>query len=366
MFGKFLRQVSSRQFLGLSLIFLLIFLSLGTFLYWRNAKTAEKGQILATQQRSLVLARAGALAISQFLTSRKSELLLLAQHPIIASLSDKEAARGQLEVLVDSLSQMPVADIARIDKEGKVALVINKERITQGEGVDVSDREYFIWAKEAKNRGKFFVGEPLFPRSGAHQKELVIIMATPTYFNDQFSGVILFGLLASGFTEKYVLPLRIHEKTHALLVTDKGILIGGEMKELLGKNLIDYAKEREWSGWESYPTTLTKAAEAEGAGEWFFAAPGEAGPTREIVAFTPIKIDGAKMALLIANPEEVVGSLLPEFSQNQILLLGLIAVTLLVLGVFWDVSLHLARRDGFLDGVKNGYVKGKNDGTKKA
>lgn len=356
MFGRILKRSSSRWFLTIALGIILVLLFLGALIYYRNWQVAQNGQILVTQQRALVLARASALAIGDFLNSRKTELLVLAESPNLASLSDKAAARQQLQTLVDGLSQEPVADIVRVDKDGKLALIANKERDITGEGVDLSDREYFRWAKNPESKGKFFIGEIITPRGGAHRQEQVFNIATPVYMGKQFNGVILFGLLISQFAEKYFLPLRIHEKTQAFLVNSEGVLIEGEpVKELLGKNLLDYAKEKKWLGWESYVETITKAPQQEGVGEVFFTAPGEEKATRELVAFAPVKFNEAKLGVLIANPWEVSLSILGDFSQNQTLGIVLLFFSLLTAGILWSLSLQLTWRDAFLKGINDGY-----------
>jgi len=364
MFRKFFRKASPQHVFGLSVILVIITLSLGIILYWQNFKNAEKGEILATQQKSLVLVRAGALVIDEFLKSREGELMLLAQDEEAANLRNKDVVRKKLEIIVDKLADTPVSDAVRVDKEGKVVLVVNPERITQGEGIDVFDRDYFLWAQKKENRDKIFISQPISPRGGAHPKEMIFTMTAPTYFNDQFTGLIFFSFRASQFTEKYVLPLRIYNQTYAFLITEEGVLIGGEATEFLGKNLFDYTREKKWSGWESYIVTLKQAFQGEGVGEWFFAAPNEQKPGWKIVAFSPIKIGEAKIALLAITPKEASRSLFLDLSRSQNLIFILLVLALLAL-ILWDISLHLARREGFLDGAKNGYAKGIVDGQKK-
>ncbi len=356
MFGRLLRRSSSGRFLTITLGIILLLLFLGTLIYYRNWQAAQKGQIAATQERTLVLARASALAIGDFLNTRKTELLVLAESPNMVSLSDQAAARRQLQTLIDGLNQEPVADIVRVDKDGKLVLIANKERNVTGEGVDLSDREYFRWAKNPESKGKFFVGETITPRGGAHRQEQVFNIATPIYSGKQFNGVILFGLLTSQFAEKYFVPLRIHEKTQAFLINNEGVLIEGEpVKELLGKNLVDYAKEKKWLGWESYVEMITKAPQQEGVGEVFFTAPGEEKATRELVAFAPVKFNEAKLGVLIANPWEITQSILGDFSQNQTLGITLLFFSLLTVGILWSLSLHLTWRDALLQGINDGY-----------
>lgn len=365
MFRKFFRKISFRHAFGLSVALAIIIFSAGIFLYWQNFKNAERGEILATQQKSLVLARAGALAIDEFLTSREGELALLAQSKEVASLADKEVVRKKLETLVDKLADTPLSSALRVDKEGRAVLVVNPERMTQGEGVSVSDRDYFLWAQKKENQGEFFLSKPFFPRGGAYPEEMVFAMVTPTYFNDQFTGLASLSFRVSMFAKKYVLPLRIHEETSVCLISEEGILIGGEPEELLGKSLPDYARERKWPGWEDYTVNLTKATKKEGVGEWFFAAPGEPKPKKIITAFTPVDIGETRVILLVASPAEASRSLFFNLSQSQNLVLVLLFLALLAL-IFWDLSLHLARRDGFLEGAKNGYAKGITDGQKKS
>lgn len=364
MFSKFFRRLHYRHIFSLSLAVVILILSLGVFLYWQNFKNAEKGAILATQQRSLVLVRAGALAINEFLISREGELALLAQSKEVASLAEKEVARKKLEIVVDKLTDTPLSNALRVDREGKVVLVVSSERITQGEGSDVSDRDYFLWAQKKENQGKFFLSKPFFPRGGAHPEEMVFVMVTPTYFNGQFTGLLLFSFRAPMFAEKYVLPLLIYEKTRVSLITKEGVLIGGEPEELLGKSLPDYSRERKWPGWEDYLVNLTKATEKEGVGEWFFVAPDEPKPKKIITAFTPVDIGETRIVLLVTSPAEATSNLFFDLSQSQNLVLVLLTLSLVAL-ILWDLSIHLARRDGFFDGAKNGYQKGLVDGENK-
>ncbi|MBI4100795.1 hypothetical protein HY439_03600 [Candidatus Microgenomates bacterium] len=363
MFHKFLSKTSARHWFTLSLAAFLVLVTLEVLLYWRNVKAVESGEIVVTQQRALILARAGSVAIADFLRSRKGELSLLSQDREIASLSNKELIRHRFEGIVDNLVDSPVSALLRIDKEGKIALLVNKERINSGEGGDVSDRDYFIWAQQERNQGKFYVGQPVFPRGGAHQGEMIFTLATPVFHNDQFDGVILYSFLISQFVEKYVLPLRLFEETRAFIVTDEGILIGGRIKELFGKNLIDYAKEKKWEGWESYVSGLEKGLREEGVGEWYFSDPNEQKSARRVVAFTPIKIDGTKISLFIATPLNVAIGPWSNFSQNQNFVLSVFILALLAV-IFWIIAFHLAWRDGFMDGLKRG-DQNQNGGSKK-
>ncbi|MFH0864331.1 MAG: cache domain-containing protein [Candidatus Gottesmanbacteria bacterium] len=364
MFQKLLRKTSSRQFSLLSLFLLLIFLSVGIFLYWQNTKAAEKGEISAAKQKSLLLVRGGASTISEFLLSRKAELLLLAQNPTIANLADKKLAREQLEVLFDSLSEKPLADIIRIDKEGKVILLVGKERVITGEGIDVSSQDFFIWAKKPENRGKVFVAGPIFPQTGNVSQDPAFIKATPTYYNNQFTGVLLFSFLPLQLTEQYILPLRISPKSHTWLITSKGTFIGGEIKDFLGKNLIEAVKE--WPEGKNLVAILEKSTKGkEGVEEGFFAIPGENRPNKKIVAFSPVVIEGAKIVVLSIESEETIKSLFPEFFQNQIFLLVLITLFALAVGILGSISIRLAQRDGFLDGIREGYHKAKTEELKK-
>lgn len=366
MFRKILRKTSARQWFLLSLAAFFLVVTIGILIYWQNIKALEKAEILTTQQRSLVLARAGSVAISDFLKERKVDLLILSQNEEITGISDKEDIRRQLERVVDNLADTPVSSLVLVDKDGQTQLVVNVERDTSGEGSSRSDRDYFIWAKNPQSRGKFFIGGPVFPRGGPHQNELVFTLTKPIYYKDQFNGVLTFGFLISKFTERYVLSLRVYEETSAFITTGEGVLIGGGDKELLGKNLLEYAQEKKWPGWENYTAFLAKGFEEEGMGEWVFDEPGRGGPTRRIGAFIPVKIDGTNISLFVTTP---VGASAQEpfgaFSQNQTFT-PLVFVFALLAVIFWLISFHLAKRDGFLDGYGQGLEKSFKDWVKKA
>lgn len=366
MLRKIIRKTSARQWFLLSFAAFFTIVTIGVLIYWRNIKAVEKLEILTTQQRSLILARAGSVAISDFLKERKTDLLFLSKNVEIVSMADKESIRGQLEAIVDNLADTPVSSLVLLDKDGQAKLVVNVERDKSGEGSSRSDRDYFIWAKNPQNRDKFFIGEPLFPRGGSHQNELVFTLTTPIYYKDQFNGTLTFGFLISRFTERYVLPLRLYDETNAFITTDKGVLIGGGLKELLGENLLEYAQEKKWYGWESYVLSLTKGFREEGVGEWVFDDPGEGRPSRRVGAFTPVKIDGTNISLFVVTPAEIAtGEPWVIFSQNQKISLSIFVLALLAL-IFWLISFHLARRDGFLDGYGKGLEKSFKDWVKKA
>src|SRR3989344_9328472 len=162
---------------GLGLVFYLV---LG-----RGVDSTTTEQLLRREQ---AFARAGASNITTFFQMFGNSIAGFAQ---LGSTRDRSTNLvGNMDEFVDQWRDSGlIGGILLTDKEGVVQF--NSDVMgTRDLGVSLSDRDYFIWAKKQSKEGEYFVGQPVVSRVCASKGKTIVVVASPVYQNEVFTGVI--------------------------------------------------------------------------------------------------------------------------------------------------------------------------------
>lgn len=351
----------------IKIAFLIVFVILGSlalFVYLSHWDISEKIISSESENRQLVLARSAADSMEIFIRYLESHLTTLNKVDSVASLNEKES-RPILEEFIDEFADTPLVGIAQFDKSGKAKVIANRSRMRTGEGGDFSDRPYFMWAKDLSNRDKKYLGDPFMSRAGISSGKMVISLATPVYYKDKFNGAIAMIVSFDDFSEKFIQPARIYKFGHVFIFDPEGKIIAGD-NELLGENVLEYARNTKWDGWQDFVSKFeVMKLSKEGKTTWAYKHPTK--DTEDtIVAYHKITIGSRELILAICSPKEkVLSGLMGFMMPHSNLLLFVIVASMFVVGLFLIVVEHLSHRDGYLRGFKEGVESVKSTKDKK-
>ncbi|HUS51887.1 MAG TPA: hypothetical protein VMX77_00290, partial [Candidatus Bathyarchaeia archaeon] len=144
-------KLKARYLIRAALVCLGIFFAAAVVFYWFAGKQADQVINERIKTQELSMARSSALSLSEFLKTRKKELLLLGEFEAIQAGSEEEGMKI-LTSLAEELKEegAPVGNIIRINKEGITVWGVNVALGEQDEntiGVDLSSLPCFIWAR---------------------------------------------------------------------------------------------------------------------------------------------------------------------------------------------------------------------------
>jgi len=313
-----INNLKTRHFPWLVSAFLVLFLTAGLLLYWFAGESTGKRMAERVKLEKLTLARSGAFSIESFFKEREKDLVLLSEIEAVKSLKEKEA-RERIGILIEELKGEPVAGVGRVDKEGVLRWVVNKEDKREGEDVSVADRDYFVWAKKQTEPGKIFVSKPIKSRAGVSGGGYILVLATPVFYQREFNGLILFSLSLVELTERFVAPLTFSGAVHSLIAAEDGLVVAASIPNSIGENIADCLDEEEI-----------------------------------IAAYAPIKIGDQVWSLRVLVPYREAVKLTMPFKINQTRGLVFALVGVLILVLTFILGVRVAQRDGFVDGFKNG------------
>ncbi|MCL4382410.1 MAG: hypothetical protein M1575_03055 [Patescibacteria group bacterium] len=337
--GCFLKTSSLQVFLG---VILVIMTTIGVFLFWNSTKKAEQILSERAKTRELILARAGALAISDFFESRKTKLLLLANIEEIKSL-DPVKGRAITQTFVQEMIDRPITSLGVIDKNGKIVWSENPQKQKVGEGTDLSDREYFLWAKSQTQGGKVYVSVPVIARTGPAKGTWIILITTPLFYKNQFNGVLYAVVTTKDLVEKYVKPLTISPYSVQTLLNKGGEIVASSIAGNPGINLLNSNP--------NLATNLTKEEEGSVITELNYP---DDQSYKALIGYAPVKIDQQLWFLLISVPYKEVKDQLNPFSEIQDQGLALLLIGLIVVVLFHVLAARIRERQGYINGYCDG------------
>ncbi|OGM17661.1 hypothetical protein A2V61_04060 [Candidatus Woesebacteria bacterium RBG_19FT_COMBO_47_8] len=271
--------------------FALVLFSTSALIYLGFGTSARAALIEQMLHREQVIARSGAHSIESFLNLFGISLNVL---------SNTTLTQENLDSFVDDWKETSITGVILTDREG--ATLANSTRSGEsGVGVDLSDRDYFIWAKTAK-KGEIYVSSPMLSRIGTSKGEYIILIATPIIKNDKFQGVLAGSVLLSELTWDYLDPLRISEATRIYLIDQDGVVLSSRVTRLIGVNYIDYLNSNPFLGSKAAAPTLKKALESKEEGKIDIVLQNENNLklTRYLIAYTPVETDSGTRHWILA------------------------------------------------------------------
>lgn len=328
------------------------FITLGTLLYWVIGERTVASLSEQTLHRQQVIVRAGAKSIESFIELVSNSISLLSQRPDIYTLNEK--AGGILESYISEWTNTPVVGVALVDKNG--AVQFSQGKTGSGEkGIDVSDRDYYQWAKNAKE-GEIHIGEPILSRLGAPKSKFVFTVATPLFREGEFNGVLAAGILINELTKTYIDPLKLSSDTRIYLIDDDGVFLRSPIESLVGENYIELLKETPFEGSEQVIYELTKAVSTRKESKLGITLPDERTGelTRFLISSSPVKLDGQFWTLAIASPLDEALKFYWPFQVSEIAVLLLFISMTIVFSALLIYSVRETKRRSYIKGFKRG------------
>jgi hypothetical protein len=315
--------------------------SLGYFFYLYNHYLTEKIVVNQVQTKQLTIAKSGAEMLAFSLIHLEDQLLTLSRVPEVARLDAKETRVLFEHYLHDS--PLLFGSWGRMDEKGKLVV---------GEGSTFPAADFVLWAKNPAHRGKVYLSSPFPAKQGSVSGEMVV-MVTPTYYENRYTGLIVFLLPLDRFIQSLVKPLQSEKDGNAFLVDSQGKLLAGE-SALLERNLIAYADESKWEGYASFVDKFRHALEvSEGMTVWKFRSPGQH-IVDSFVGFHEVHAGEQRLTLFVTAGTTAWNSLAVVFQPLEILLLSLLFTATLGTGILVLLIGNVHYKDGYIRGYERG------------
>lgn len=323
--------IFTKKSLAFVTLFLFIFLSVLTVLFITTNRQASENLTKETLARQLRLTQAGAINIESFMAVAGRSAILLSQN---ISLGNDGKARQKVldQYVVDRLGS-PVAGVILIDQKGIVIAGATRE-MSSSVGTNLSDREYFTWAKTA-SPGALYIGEPTISRVGATKGKQIIVFATPVFRNGKFDGTLAIATELQLFIDNYVSSIFPTPVFSTYLLDSQGTIIAAP-NEMIGENIFTVLEQRPFFGSEIIAAEFGRILKNEesGALETIFPQGNTAILTRTLVTYSNIKAiseNKQSFELIITTPQNSIVSLTaPIYIQEITMLIGIFFAVLVI------------------------------------
>jgi hypothetical protein len=344
-----------RHFSKLLAASLAVLLTIGILFWWQAGQKVEDKIVEGVRQQNSVIARAGALSIADFFREQKRELLLLSQIEAVQA-GEEEKGREALGLLADHLedSETSFVGIARLNREGEVIWSTDSFGLQEEEGMFLTNRDYFIWARQQEEQA-VYISSPLIGRGGRAEGEWGVVMATPVFYRDRFNGTLIIFYLLEELAEKYVLSLTFSPTTEVILANEEGFVLASTMVGMTGSNLTEHVRLRN-QDWVQ--TKKLASSGKEGSLLLDFAFQDQ---TRKVLAvFAPVFIEEKSWALMVVQPYEEVASQFHSLDRARTAVILVVFFGVLVLSSLFILGIRVTQKRAFVNGFRNGL-----DGHKK-
>src|SRR3989344_5103424 len=193
------------------LIGLFLLVGLGIYLFLvlaRGAKSTLTEQLL---KRRLTVARAEASNLTSYFQQFGDSIKVFAH---LCSIERRDASTVQdMDTFVEQRRESGlIGGIVLTDKNGIVSFNSNVSG-TRDIGIDLSDRDYFVWAKDQSEDGEYFVGQPVVSRLGATKGEMIVPVVASVYQDSVFTGVVVAAVKLQPLAERFLGMLKISDTT---------------------------------------------------------------------------------------------------------------------------------------------------------
>lgn len=288
-------RISSSWIFRLSLMVITV-LGVAFYLVLGRAAHSSVTELLLIQQQTI--ARAEKSNIITFFERFGDGVATLAQTTSVE--------RGDADVLEDLDTFMEqrrdtgiIGGVILTDKVGIVQYNSNALG-TRDVGENVSDRNYFAWAKSEAKKGEYYISRPMVSRLGASEGQTIIVVASPVYRNGEFSGVVAASVKLEPLVERFFGIMKVSDSTSVYLVDENGDLIYSNAD---GTDAL------------SDQTFSDRIKNALGATEG-----GRFSTDKYLAAYSPITLGVQKWLLIISYPTQEASGLTTPFYVRQTLL----------------------------------------------
>lgn len=320
--------LSKKAVLILSL-FLFISLSVIIAIFIVTNQRATEHLIKATMERQWKLTEAGASNIESFMAVAGRSVVLLGQNYELVTERDRRQAL--LDKYVADRVETPIVGPIVTDEKGIVTANSSRDK-SSAVGVNLSDRDYFQWAKTAAP-GSLFITKPTLSRLGFSKGKQIILFATPIFKEGKFQGVLAISTMLELFGRTY-LDIVFPEPFSVYLLDSQGTVLVAP-NEMTGANIYEALKQNPFIGSELLSAQFRKIIENHEAGgiQTLLPQGAENKLTRTLATYSPIKTPDNKQVweLIVLSPESSIVSLTaPIYIQEITVLIGIFFLVLVV------------------------------------
>jgi two-component system C4-dicarboxylate transport sensor histidine kinase DctB len=297
----------------------------------KNVQAEAREQFFNQYNRQqLLLAEQAARAIEDLFATFRKDLGLVGSLFEGGEVTRQRArqAYDSLERIYRSQSEMPVIDIAVFNRNGIVITSVPPSPNTVG--VDLSWRDYFVWARDQARPGEMYVApfRKMVAGKILGQKALLVVMGIFSS-TGSFEGISLFTVDFDELANRYIRSVRIGEHgyawlvdvaNHTMLVHPKGNVDGRSFED---SNLAKWPK--------LYKLLISMADGKPGTASYEFEDPVDPSKAaRKLMGYTPVRLGNLAWMLGVATPESEVEKLLASFLHRQEVLSITLSVTILM------------------------------------
>lgn len=325
-------QWSVRTLVALFSITLVFIFTASALLVYLNEREVIWVQTTRIGTDKRLMARAGAQRMESFFERVEMDLRILSQVGVREEVGQAQARR-LMEEAVDRYAGTPLVSMVRTDKDGRLLFSVNRERLPIALGMDLSDREYFRWARTQADDEVVFLSEALVARADPLEGHRVVVVAVPVFVDDRFDGVMFASVGFRMLIEDYVASLAVYEGSDVSVVDSNGTVIFGLLgRDISGRHLNELIRGKrpsELGQYERYVEDILSGVNS--WAEMELSVGGEQGREKWIVGFAPIEFGGQMWSLLaMVSHEEALGRIerYQRVAQGGLLFAGMVTVVL--------------------------------------
>jgi two-component system C4-dicarboxylate transport sensor histidine kinase DctB len=218
-------------------------------------------------------------------------------------------------------------DVAVFDRAGTVVTAF--PRAAETVGINLSWRDYFLWARDQGRPGEIFVTpfRTLVAGNTRGQKALIVVQGIFDN-NGKFKGLCLFTVNFDKLAESYIRSVRIGEQGYAFLidVPNRSILVHPK-GSVDGRSFEEVLLPR----WTPLHNLFVGMSEGKaGTASYEFEDPSDPSKvTRKLMGYAPVRIGKHFWMLGVTTPESEVEKLFSSFLRRQELLSITLSITIL-------------------------------------
>ncbi len=326
---KFVKHLPAKMWwLGLILI-----VALGVIFYFVLVQGAKSSIVNQQLRREQTLARAEASNITSFFRVFGDGISVLAQ---LKSMENPSAVtQANLDAFVEQWKDSGlIGGVVLTDKKGTV--VMNSNVLgTHDTGASLADRDYFLWAETQTGEGNYFVGKAVVSRLGASKDQVIVVVASPVFRGEVFTGVVAASVEIRPLAEHYLALMKITDKTYVYLVGKDGdLLFNSFKKDNVGSKVFDLSQGQLLDN--QFLSDRVKSAIAKGE-EGKFTLPykdpvsGKLEP--HLIGYAPVFLGNRNWLVVISDPIQNVNDLATPFYIRDTAVLLLVSLTILLYGI---------------------------------
>lgn len=255
----------------------------------------------------LLIARAGKSNLDTFFQAIGNSVALRAR---TSSVERGDATtEDALDKFVDQWGESGlVSGVVLTDSKGIVTFNANIQG-THDLGESLADRDYFIWAKNQKSEGEYFIGMPVASKLGASKGQTIVPVASPVFANGVFIGVLTAAVKLQPLTQRFLELMKVSDQTRVYLLDQSGSFI---YRTPGSEEISDKIKEvrNETTGGQFQEENL-------------------------LVAYSPFFIGNLDLVLIVISQDQTVPGLTSSFRIQEAGLLILLSLITVALGVIY-------------------------------